>query len=65
MNTVIGFLEGKKTYIIATLTVVIGLVNVLTGTETWSTLAQDPNVFVILAGLGLGSLRAGVAKVGA
>lgn len=52
-------LKGKKTYIIAFLMVVIGVVEGLTG-GGWS--GVWTNIEVILNGLGLGALRAGVAK---
>jgi hypothetical protein len=53
------FLKGRKTYIIAFLMVLIGVVEGFTGggwSGVWS------NVEIILNGFGLGALRAGVAK---
>jgi hypothetical protein len=58
MNKVIGFLQGKKTYIV----IIVAIV--------FNTLVQlgylQPNnveyVNIILAALGLGALRAGVSK---
>lgn len=55
------FLSGKKTYIIATLMILMGLVNALTGdASAWQGILD--NALVLLNGLGLASLRAGVAK---
>lgn len=59
----INFLAGKKTYIVAFLMVLVGIINALSGDLTWGQLLQSPDVWVILNGLGLGSLRAGVSKL--
>jgi hypothetical protein len=56
-----SFLSGKKTYIVAVLMVLIGLVNGLTG-EVGAWQGVMDNILTILGGLGLSSLRAGVAK---
>ena len=55
------WLKGKKTYIIAGLLI---LISVITGVAdgTWDWASMWPNIQVILGGLGLGALRAGVAK---
>ncbi len=55
------FLSGKKTYIVAGLMVIVGIVEGLTG-GGWGGVME--NALVILNGLGLGTLRAGVAKSG-
>ncbi len=49
LKSIVGFLKGKKTYIIAILMVILG----------W--LQNDTKM--ILEGLGLMTLRAGIAKV--
>lgn len=54
-----GFLSGYKTYIVAGLMVLIGVVEGLTGGGWGGVMDQLP---IILNGLGLGALRAGVAK---
>lgn len=53
------FLKGKKTFIIAFLMVAVGVVEGLTGGGWGGVMDQLP---IILNGLGLGALRAGVAK---
>ncbi len=57
-----NFLKGYKTYIIAALVVLIGVVNLLTGDVSWSQFISSPDLLVILNGLGLGTLRAAVQK---
>jgi len=54
-------LSGMKTYIIAGLMVIIGIVEGLTGAGWSGVMDQMP---IILNGLGIGALRAGVAKSG-
>ncbi len=55
------FLSGKKTYIVAFLMALIGVVNALTGDASgWQAVVDQ--LPTILTGLGLGALRAGVAK---
>ena len=53
-------LSGFKTYIVAGLMVLVGIVEGLTGGGWAGVLEQLP---IILNGLGLSALRAGVAKV--
>jgi len=52
------FLKGKKTYIISTLLVLVALVNMLNGDISISQMLSDPNLLVLLNGLGLAGLRA-------
>lgn len=52
-----NWLSGKKTYIVAICTIIYGVGLILNG-------QTDQGVQVILGGLGLGGLRAGVAKSG-
>ena len=54
-----SFLSGKKTYLIAGLMILISIVEGLTGGGWAGVMEQLP---IILNGLGLGALRAGVAK---
>ena len=58
----IAALKGYKTYIIATLMVLIGVENFLTGSTTLTDLLHSPDLYLILNGLGLSALRAGIAK---
>lgn len=57
-----AFLSGKKTYIIAALMVLIGLVHLVTGDTSLTTFLNDPNLLFVLNGFGLAFLRVGVAK---
>ena len=54
-----NLLSGKKTYIVAALMVLIGIIEGVSG-GGWS--GVWANLEIILNGLGLGALRAGVAK---
>lgn len=54
-----SFLSGKKTHIIAIVIVLLNLAVAL----NWISPAHLVQINVILAGLGLSALRAGVAKV--
>jgi len=55
------FLSGKKTYIIATLMVAVGIVQGLTGeVAAWQGVID--NALIILNGVGFAAIRAGVAK---
>lgn len=56
------YLKGKKTYIVAFLLMVVAVVNFLAGDASMTEVLNDPNLLVLLSGLGLASLRAGVAK---
>ena len=56
------FLAGYKTYIVAALMVLVGVVHAISGDTTLTQLLNDPNLLVVLNGLGFGFLRAGVAK---
>lgn len=65
MNTyysLVGILEGKKTYIVAGLLVLVALVQTLTGDMSWSMFFDSESFTTLLEGLGLASLRAGVSK---
>ena len=54
------FLQGKKTYVIAGLMVLVGVVNMLTGDPAGGLDLVWEQAQVILAGLGFAALRAGV-----
>lgn len=57
-----NFLKGYKTYIIGTLLTIVGLVNLLTGEITLTTFLNDPNLILVLNGLGVIALRHGIKK---
>tara|TARA_Y100000310_G_scaffold332879_1_gene409304 strand:- start:2363 stop:2533 length:171 start_codon:yes stop_codon:yes gene_type:complete len=54
-----AFLKGKKTYMIAFLMVLVGLIQALTG-EADAIQGIMDNAMILLSGLGFGALRAGV-----
>jgi len=60
---IIGFLKGKKTYIIAALLFLVSLVNLFTGSQNIIQFLNDPNLILLLGALGLGSVRAAISKV--
>jgi hypothetical protein len=56
-----SFLAGKKTYIVALLMILVGLVNALTGdTTAWQGIMD--NAMILLSGTGFAALRAGVSN---
>lgn len=57
-------LEGKKTYIVAGITVVLVLLEKFAGIDVPGFTVGDDWLSVIIAALGLGTLRAGVTKSG-
>jgi hypothetical protein len=61
-TTVENTVKGKKTYIIAFLLVLVAVVNYIAGDVSLNELLQDQNLLVLLNGLGLAALRAGVSK---
>lgn len=63
MKKIKDFLDGKKTYIVSSLLVIVALVRLLDGDITLSEFISNPDFLVLLNGLGLGSLRAGVKKL--
>lgn len=58
-----SFIKGYKTYIIAFLMVLVAVVNFITGDLGLVEFLNSPDILVLLNGLGLGALRAGVSKV--
>lgn len=57
MQNFAELIQGKRTYIIACATILFGILGLITGN-----LPQDQALVIILNGLGLGTLRAGVEK---
>ena len=55
-----NFLRGKKTYIIAALLVGVSIVELLTGGISLVEFLGDPDLLILLNGLGLAALRNGV-----
>ncbi len=55
-----NFLKGYKTYIIATLLVLVSLVHLITGDIGIFDFVQSPDLLILLNGLGLGALRSAV-----
>ena len=62
MTAFIEFLKGKKTYVISFLLCLVALVRVLTGEIAFFDFVASPDFIVLLNGLGLATLRAGLAK---
>jgi len=56
------FLKGKKTFIVAGLLAVVSLLDVFTGDLSLADFLNDPNLVILLNGLGLAALRAGIPK---
>ncbi|APZ53152.1 hypothetical protein [Salipiger abyssi] len=55
-------LQGKKTYIVALIIVALVIVEKVLGIEIPGVEIGDDWLLIVLNGLGLGSLRAGIAK---
>ena len=55
-------LKGYRTYVVAALLSLVGLVNLLTGEMTLTEFLGSPDLVVLLNGLGFAALRAGVAS---
>lgn len=62
MKFILGFLNGKKTYILAALVVLASLVRLATGDVTLSEFLNSPDLMTLLGGLSIASMRAAVAK---
>ena len=54
---IITWLSGKKTYIVASLMVLIGIVNFVTGDIGFIEFITSENILILLNGLGMGGLR--------
>ena len=57
-------IQGKKTYIIAAVVALLGIVQGILGIEIPGVELGDNWIMTVLGALGLGTLRAGVAKSG-
>lgn len=57
-----NWLSGKKTFIVAILMVLIGVVNFLTGDVTLSEFLKTEEIKIVMEGIGLATLRLGVGK---
>tara|TARA_Y100000310_G_scaffold345845_1_gene471095 strand:- start:16940 stop:17113 length:174 start_codon:yes stop_codon:yes gene_type:complete len=55
-----GFIKGKKTYIIAGLMVAKSVVGMVTGDIGVTGLLMSPDFHMLLEGLGIGALRNGI-----
>ena len=62
MEAIKSFLSGRKTYIVAFLMVLVSVISAVTGDVSWAEVLESEGLFILLNGLGLGTLRAGVAK---
>lgn len=62
MEAIKSFLSGRKTYIVAFLMVLVSVISAVTGDVSWAEVLESEELFILLNGLGLGTLRAGVAK---
>jgi len=61
--TFIEFLQGKKTYVISFLLCLVALVRVLTGEIGFFDFVASPDFIILLNGVGLATLRAGVSRL--
>ena len=55
-------LQGKKTYLIAGLMVLVYMLHLITGDMSLAEFVTSEQVNTLLEGVGLGTLRAGVSK---
>lgn len=53
-------LKGRKTYIVSVLMVLVSLVNLIAGDMSLVEFAASPHLQLLLEGMGLSTLRAGV-----
>ena len=56
-----SWLQGKKTYLVSGLIVLVSLLDLITGDMDIVGFLSSPDLSVLLNGVGLGTLRAGVA----
>ena len=57
------WLQGKKTYLIAGLMVLVSMLRLITGDMILAEFVTSDHVNTLLGGVGLGTLRAGVSKL--
>lgn len=62
MGKILGFLKGKKSFIIAALLVLVALFKVIVGDMSLMGFLQSPELIQLLSGFGLAALRSGVSK---
>ena len=55
-------LSGKKTYIVAGLMVIVAVINLVSGDIGLMDFLTNPNLILLLEGLGIGFLRSGISK---
>ena len=56
-----SWLKGKKTYLVSALMVLVALLDLITGDMGIAEFFTSPHLSTLLSGVGLGTLRAGVA----
>ena len=56
-------LQGKKTYLIGGLMVLVSMLRLITGDMSLAEFVTSDHVNTLLGGVGLGALRAGVSKL--
>ena len=57
-----NWIKGRKTYIVAGLMVLVSLLDVMTGDTGIMEFFKSEDLTVLLSGIGLGTLRAGVTN---
>lgn len=58
------WLQGKKTYLISALMVLVSLIHLVVGDMSLAQFVTSEHVITLLEATGLATLRAGVAKTG-
>ena len=56
-----SWLKGKKTYLVSGLMVLVSIIDLITGEISLAGFFTSPNLNTLLSGVGLGTLRSGVA----
>lgn len=56
------WLKGRKTYIVASLMVLVSIVKLAVGDLTFTEFFSGNDINTLLEGLGVGALRAGISK---
>jgi len=59
---VFKILKGRKTYIVSGLMVAISVVRMIVGEMSIAEFVMSPDVMALLNGIGLGTLRSGIAS---
>ena len=55
-------LSGKKAYIVSGLMICVGLINLISGDLTLQQFIVSPDLHIVLEGMGISTLRLGIAK---